>query len=307
MIPLNYIWIGKPSIIYNFTSDSTNHDVTGVLKMLKVIENSPGSKGKYIIYFWCLDEYVSFYITVFQKYFKVKIIGIRKYLKNKIMDKRARKILELFEIILLKSISDSSERIKYYVNIKDLLSLAVTYFKGGYTLDTNVFPTEKCIANFPVFDKLRIVMLDNESDGIAFEESKLNKKTYFNFLNKLKTYKKILYHQQMYNFMDTKRIVESYNTICLNNVECWLIYSPKNHSSIKNALDFYLSHFNVHTIKNYYTYLIITSLINGLYSVYNNNEIESEQNYFIAGINVNHKNSYISSLQVQKKYYNTHK
>ncbi|KAB8036917.1 hypothetical protein GCL60_13825 [Silvanigrella paludirubra] len=75
MTIINYIWIGPPSSeIYSL--EAKNHDVSGVIKMLNLLQKN---KIQTTVYFWCLDEYEKFYSFVFKKYQFVKVKGIKNY------------------------------------------------------------------------------------------------------------------------------------------------------------------------------------------------------------------------------------
>ncbi len=296
---LNYIWVGSPSsVILEHNNNPTNHDVSAVIKMISIIQKSPLIFSKnYQINFWCLDEYENFYKFVFKSFSIVKIFGIQKYLSNKsLIDIKSGKILKIFNLLFSKSQTDSTYKTRYFVIIKDLLSLAVTYYKGGYTLDTNVFPTEKCTADFPILDNFKVVSIDSDySDGHVFL-----------LFNKPWCTKKTFTHMFF-----SSMIKDNYKTktfMIENNKEVWLMYSPKKHIGIESSLDFYLSYFDINDIKNTYNILIISSVMNGIYSIHKNKikTLPKNEMYFISEKKGDYSN-YIASLEIYKMYYNTHK
>ncbi|WP_397599624.1 hypothetical protein [Silvanigrella sp.] len=179
------------------------------------------------------------------------------------------------------------------------MSLCVTYYKGGYTIDTNVFPTEKFVGNFPEYRNFKIVNIKSLGNS-GHNYSELYK---FNYFRKTKIVTDVMYAQK-YNSLPPNNLKKWVD----DNQECWLMYSPKQHSSVDCALNAYLSLFNLKTIKTNYTHLIISAIMTGVYSINNSIEINKSTTFTVNISIINEIASLVvDELNLEKIYYGTHK
>ncbi|MBV8802651.1 MAG: hypothetical protein JO131_06750, partial [Gammaproteobacteria bacterium] len=142
----NVLWVGQPcdrKTVYEITKRTgtiIDHDINSIVELSTKLENP--------ISYWCLDKYVDLYKERFSKMGvkdKVTVHSIEGFLKectqseNKTIKDGALFVLSLINLLISKG---EKSKIIELITIKDCFSLFLLLANGGYTLDSNLFPTQ---------------------------------------------------------------------------------------------------------------------------------------------------------------------
>jgi hypothetical protein len=169
---INYIWVGEYEANLTTATD-------GPICMARSIYHS------YNINFWCLDKYSD----KFRDYFKrnavnnINVLGIESYVSRinnslwmyQYEQKWAINYVEFFINQIASKANGSCSYKRDIANAKNLISLFLLYYKGGYIVDTSIYPTHlrvqdeikslkspKFIKTSDLFDKGNTIPVNHE-------------------------------------------------------------------------------------------------------------------------------------------------
>ncbi len=320
MLNTNYIWIGTRKTTKWLEPEQ---DLFGIIKM---IDNKELNNETYEINLFCLDEYAhdfcAFFLLnnkracVYYEGFSRKntnisilILGIDVFLAEILNhNQQYRKIKLIYTFLREKSFYSEFYFITYRVILKDFLSLIASYFIGGYTIDTNVYPQDNNSVLLNSHKNFKFVKLKSEdnTDNSAFYFVK-------SLLSNTSTYSlatRVLADARSGRMLYAYQVASLEGSDYLNLnflIECWLIYSPKRNEVARFALNYYLNEFSVF-IKKYDLYgdLIISSLVNALYQL-GEEALSEDNNYFLSLRESKSGLAFVPELNLVKRYQNTHK
>ena len=313
----NFIWIGARKTTH---WSSPEQDLFGIIKLL---ENKEKNEENYEINLFCLDEYVYefYYFFYFNKkntfiyhdgFSRLKInvsiliIGVNVFINEIIkFHPEYTKIRLIFNFLREKSFLSEFHFITYRVILKDFLSLIASYFIGGYTIDTNVYPENNNNISLKSHKKLKFIKLKNGANS-AFYYVRTSYTQSTNVSIATMVLANARKGRMLYASEVDPSIMKDYVSFA-DLFDCWLLFSPKHDELTKFALEYYLNEFSVTvTENNLYGNLIISSLANAIYQL-GEEEMLDDNNYFISTQEANSALAFVPELNLVKKYQNTHK
>jgi len=278
---LNYIWIGP------YKGNSS--DVDGPISM-SLVQNSD-----YKINFWCLEQFQNQYKRHFsrQGYYakEITVISIETYIKSlssRIIDHNEKMLLNTARIFI-NQIADkvSSCYIRDIVNAKNLISLLLLYYRGGFIADSSIHPLTggsqisfqnpiPNVSHQPLFPVVR-ECLENINLGITFYRQEKSR-DWARIEDLRGNESKVLVHESMFvskiefQGIRDKRFIDrmiDYQTSCLISpiLECWFMYSPPGHKIAKDAFEYYVRYLPIlyETMQNVYQKKCLKTLDKSLY------------------------------------------
>jgi hypothetical protein len=224
---IQYIWIGKP---VTQISEEPQLDILGPIQMAEALIDEDSAQ---FIVFYCLDSAVRHFSQLYLQYPNILVRSIDFLFESSITDK-SEGFLRQAKLIFDK---DKLGGTRSRVDAKNLASLMLLYLRGGYYLDTTVFPNNTSL-NFKVYDGFVVPLLSEDRS------------------NRLITYRApdggdfiIPYFRENdgspeSQFAELLDDFEELGGTSRNHmIDVFVLFSPKNHNAVARAITTYVLFF----------------------------------------------------------------